>query len=432
MLIALLALPSLTGCTGEASKSVDVPDLLTDVGVDAASQIVKIGALNDESGPAAAIGKPYAMGKRLLADRINAGNSGLLPIGWKVELVERDHAYNAQKAIQAYEDVREEVLFIGTSFGTPNTLPLRPKLEDDNLVAFPASLSSEMAKHPHTPPLGASYAAEARRAMDFMVDQAGGRDGVKAGIVFQQDDYGKDGLDGLTTAAKQYGVELVAEISVAPGDKDVAAVITELKSKGATHVLLAILPTTTGPVLGTALQLEYTPVWVGATPAWIDAFYNPELLPPAVFASYHQANSLPYWGEDVPGMSDFLKAHEAHGTDVPRDFYVLLSYVQGLAQIEAANRAIDSGDITRMGYFKALTSLRAFDGGGMIRPIDLSSKPYEVSDEVRILKPDLENRSWTVAMPYGTPGVPPRERPGQEAPGDEANAAYPPGEGGGE
>ncbi|MEO0604999.1 MAG: ABC transporter substrate-binding protein, partial [Myxococcota bacterium] len=181
----------------------DAADALkADAGVDVAAKVITVGALNDESGPAAAIGKPYALGKRLLAARVNAGGSGLLPDGWTIQLVERDHGYNPQQSVQAYDEIKEQVLFVGTSFGTPNTLPLRPKLEVDSVLAFPASLSSAMAEHPNTPPLGASYTDEARRAMDFMVSQAESADAVKAGIVYQKDDYGKDGLAGFETAAE--------------------------------------------------------------------------------------------------------------------------------------------------------------------------------------------------------------------------------------
>jgi ABC-type branched-subunit amino acid transport system substrate-binding protein len=73
------------------------PGIKSDKGVDLATKTIKLGVLNDESGPAAAIGKPYALGKRIVAQVVNAGGSGLLPEGWKVELVEKDHGYNPQK-----------------------------------------------------------------------------------------------------------------------------------------------------------------------------------------------------------------------------------------------------------------------------------------------------------------------------------------------
>src|SRR5690349_8506796 len=121
-------------------------------GVDLAAKTISIGILNDESGPGAAIGRPWGTGLRVLAAQINAGGSGLLPEGWSIRLIERDHGYNPQRSVQLFNEIRDEVLFVGTSFGTPNTLPLRPLLERNKMIAFPASLSSKMAEFEYTPP----------------------------------------------------------------------------------------------------------------------------------------------------------------------------------------------------------------------------------------------------------------------------------------
>lgn len=371
-----------------------------DQGVDVAKKVIRVGALNDESGPAAAIGKPYAVGKRLLAKVADE----LLPDGWTMELVERDHGYNPQKAVQAYNEIKGEVLFIATSFGTPNTLPLRDMLTRDKLLAFPASLSSKMAEHRQTPPLGPSYALEAERAMDWVVQSVGDAAKVKAAIVYQQDDYGKDGLAGWKKAAARLGVTVVSEQTIAPGQKDMAAVITGLKNAGATHVMLTTLPSGTGPILGTAAQLKYMPVWIGNTPAWIDAFFVPTVIPPAVFANYHQVYGLPYWGEDVHGMADFLKAWERHGKDLGTpDFYVLVSFIQGMVQVAAARQAIMDGDVTREGFAKALHAMKGWDAGGMIQPVDLTAFPYVTGTRTRVLKPDMEKKSWQVVADYAEP-----------------------------
>lgn len=404
----IVACITLIGCKSSKAPATDAASeassLKADKGVDVSAKVIKIGTLNDESGPAAGIGKPFAVGKRLAAARVNAGNSGLLPEGWKVELVERDHGYNPQKSVQAYNEIKDDVLFFGTSFGTPNTLPLREMLERDGAMAFPASLSSAMAQHQHTPPLAPDYAVEAERAMDYFVQAEGGADGIKAGIVYQKDDYGEDGLKGWKAAAARHGVKIVTEQTVAPGQKDVAAVITGLKDAGATHVMLTVLPSATGPVLGTAAQMKYMPKWAGNTPAWIDAFFSPEVIPSAVFANYVQANGIPYWGEDVPGMKEFLAAWDTYGKDMGKpDFYVLASYIQGLTQLEAARRAIEAGDITRKGYMAQVKSLKDWDVNGMIEPIDLTGDPYVVGTKTRILKPDFQKKSWTEVAPYAAP-----------------------------
>lgn len=382
-----------------------VEGVKTDRGVDAAKKVVKIGILNDESGPAASIGKPYAAGKRLLARRVNAGNSGVLPDGWTIELVEKDHRYNPQQSVQHYNAIKNDVLFIGTSFGTPNTLPLVAMLKRDTMVAFPASLSSEMAKNENTPPLGPSYKVEAMRAMDWVIENAGGADKVKAAIVYQKDDYGKDGLDGWKAAAQKHEVEIVSEQTVAPGQKDVTAVVSALKSAGATHVLLTVLPTGTGPVLGTAAKLDYKPVWVGNTPSWIDAFFSAEVIPHAVFANYHLVTGFTYWGEEVGGMKEFVALWDKHGKDlgVNKDWYVLLSYLQGLTELEALKRAIEARDVTRAGYMKAMRSIEGFTAGGLAQPISLKEVPYVTSTKTRVLEPDFEKGSWTEVAPYADP-----------------------------
>lgn len=382
--------------------------LRSDFGVDVAKKVIRIGTLNDESGPGASISIPYAQGKRILAAQVNAGGSGLLPDGWTVELIEKDHGYNPQKSVQAYKDIKDQVLFFGTSFGTPNTLPLRPLLKRDGTVAFPASLSSEVAEDETTIPIGPSYRIEAMRAVDWIVDSAGGAENVKGCVVHQKDDYGKDGKEGFEKQAQKYGITIATEQSVVPGQKDVTAVVTALEDAGCTHVMLVVLPSATGPIVGTAAQLGFSPVWIGNTPAWIDRFFDPQVIPSQVFANFHWVTGFPFWGEDVPGMDRFLAAWEKYGKEKGGpDFYTLVSYAQGLAQIEAARRAIEAGDITRAGFTKQIRSLSSWNAGGLVQPLDFTQVPYATSKSTRVLKPNFEKRSWEVVADWAAPTIRP-------------------------
>ena len=378
--------------------------LETGKGVDLENKTIHIGALNDESGPAASIGKPFAVGKRLVAKRVNE-EGDLLPEGWSVKLHEEDHGYNPSKSVQAYKKIKDDILFVATSFGTPNTLPLRKFLEKDKVVAFPASLSSKMAEHEFTPPIAPSYKLEAMRAMDFAVEDAGGADAVKAGIVYQKDDYGKDGLAGWEQAAKAHDVEIVSKQTVSAGQKDVTAAVKALKDAGANYVMLTVLPSSAGPVLGTAGQLKYAPKWIGNTPAWIDKFFAEKgPLPAKAFANFHWSTGLPFWGEDVSGMEEFTKAYEQYGKDqYSRDFYILTSYIQGLAQLEILRRCIEDGSLTRENFVKQMHTLDGWNAGGLVQEINLSKVPYVTGTQARILKPKMKEKSWEVAGEYATP-----------------------------
>lgn len=373
-------------------------------GVDPANKKVTIGALNDASGPAATIGRPFAVGKQMLVDAVNAGDLDILPDGWTLELIDKDHAYNPQQSVQHYNAIKDDVLFIATSFGTATTLPLRDMLERDGMVAFPASLSSELAGHRHTPPVGPSYKVEAMRAMDWVVEQADDADEIKAGVVYQQDDYGKDGLEGWKEAAEHHGVEVVSEHPIPPGETDVTAAVKSLQDEGATHVLLTTLPSSTGPVLGTAAQLKYAPVWMANTPAWIDGFFDPQTIPSAVFENFHWVTALTYWGEDVDGMEEFLSVYEKHGKGKSSpDYYLIASYGQGLVALEALRRAIEAGEVTRESYMEALTEIEDYDARALFPPVDLTTFPYRTVDETRVLVPKMEERTWEEVAPHASP-----------------------------
>jgi branched-chain amino acid transport system substrate-binding protein len=388
----------------EAAKP-EVPKIKSDKGVDVSAKLIKIGILNDESGAAAVIGRPFGAGKRILAAQINAGKSGLLPEGWKVELVKRDHGYNPAKSQQGFDAIKNDVLFLGLSFGTTTTLPLTPFLKKDQIVAFPASLSSLMASNTFTPPAGPSYQVEAERAMDWIAQSAKKIKRVKAAIIYQQDDYGKDALKGWTESAKKHGIKVVAKRAIKPGQKDVTAEIKRLKRSRATHIYLAVLPSSTGPVLGTAAAMKFMPKWIGATPSWLDVFFAHPKLPAKVFTNFYWVTGMPFWGEKVPGMDQFMKVFNEHKGDARPDFYLLMSYVQGLFSIEVAKRAIEAGDITRAGYLKALKGVKSWNAGGLVQPIDMSAEPYVVSTKTRVLKPDFAKKTWSVVAGYAQPSV---------------------------
>lgn len=399
-----------TAPAGDLAKTTTVkkaPEFKGSVGVDFEKRIVRIGALNAETGPAAVLGKPWAIGKRVLAAEVNSGKSSLLPQGWKVELVERDHGYNPSKSQQGLAALKDQVLFFATSFGTPPTMPLRPFLKKENIIAFPASLSSQMAEFEHTPPIGSPYSFEARRAMDFAAQNAGGADKVKAGIIYDQTDYGKDGLAGFKEGVKNNGITVVAQRAIKPGQKDFTAEIGALKAAGATHIMLTVLPSATGPILGTAAKMQYMPVWLANTPAWVDAFFAHPKLPPVVFKNFYWMSGLPFWGENVPGMSTFLAAYNEFGKTLYKpDFYLLTSYIQGRVAIEALNRAIKAKDLSRTGYMTALRSIDRFDLGGMIKPISLKAFPYVTATQTRVLHPDFEKNTWQIVAPYANPTQP--------------------------
>jgi ABC-type branched-subunit amino acid transport system substrate-binding protein len=169
-------------------------------------------------------------------------------------------------------------------------------------------------------------------------------------------------------------------------------------------VLLAVLPSSTGPILGTAHQQGFKPVWIGNTPSWIDRFFDPQVLPPVVLANFHVASGMPIWGERRPGMDGFIKAWESYGKEMGEpNWYTLMSYANGLIQLQALRAAIEAGEVTRARFKQELQSLKKADAGGILEPLDLSSVPYVPSIRARVLGLDLANRKFKVLGEYAEP-----------------------------
>jgi ABC-type branched-subunit amino acid transport system substrate-binding protein len=394
-LAPLLALFLLVSCGGDTTET-------GTRGVDIENKVVTVGILNDLSGPAAAIGRPMQLGFEILYQQINAGGSGLLPDGWTVELEVRDHGYNPQQSVQMYNEIRDDVLFLGMSFGTPTTLPLQPMLTRDNMLAVAASLSSRTGRNEFTPVVTPTYRTEAMRAVDWAVEQGG--TSIKLGIVYQQDDYGEDSVEGLELEAEFHGVEIVSRQAIAPGQADFTAVVSGLESAGADYVMLGILPSATGPLLGTAAQLGYTPTWMGNGPAWIDRFFAPDVIPAVVFENFRLVSVAPFWGEESEGMATFLEAYERFGrSEMEPDGYILLGYLFASAGIEAFNRAIEAGDVTPTGVMAGLRRIDDWTINGLTPPISMVDVPYDAGRLTRVSRPIMSEGRWEVLSDFAAP-----------------------------
>jgi hypothetical protein len=80
------------------------------------------------------------------------------------------------------------------------------------------------------------------------------------------------------------------------------------------------------------------------------------------------------------------------------DYYILVGYATGVLEMQVLRRAIESGDLTREGFLRALHGAVGFDTyGATAQAPDYSRVPYQTGRLVRILKPDFDKHSWSIA-----------------------------------
>ncbi len=223
---------------------------------------IRIGQWGPQTGPAAPWGA-VARGSKLLFDVVNE-EGGIN--GRKIKYFIRDDMYNpAQTAAVVKELVERQGIFafvggVGSACG----MAVKDYLAANKIPWVGPSAADQDFIKPLDPYLFAVYPLyrdEANVLTKYIVDKLKMK---KIAILYQNDAYGKDGLEGAKERLATYKMTLVAEIPVEPTEKDLASQILRLKNSGAEAVLLYVNPTAAVIALKTAANVGFKPQWVSA------------------------------------------------------------------------------------------------------------------------------------------------------------------------
>ena len=163
---------------------------------------IKIGNIMPYSGPASAYG---VIGKTEAAyfKKINA-EGGIN--GRKIRFISYDDAYSPPKAVEQARKLVEsdEVLFIFNPLGTPSNSAIQKYMNEKKVpqlfVATGATKWNDPKQFPWTMGWQPSYQSEGRIYAKYILKE---RPTGKIGILYQNDDYGKDYVKGITGRSRR-------------------------------------------------------------------------------------------------------------------------------------------------------------------------------------------------------------------------------------
>jgi len=352
-------------------------EVKTSVGVE--GKVIKLGEITPLTGEVAVIGKPLTRGHEVYFQYVNEVLGGVgqkLPKEerYKVELITVDSQYRPDVQVQQYNAIKDKVLMIAQSLGTPQTKAILGQINEDKILTAAATLASDWPREKYVVATGAPYPAQFVNAAQYLKDK-----GItpKAGLIYQDDDYGLDGLKGLEYAAKQFGFQIVAKATYKTTDTALGAQVTAMRTAGADYVFLTTTPSATGRILGAAAALNYTPQWIGNSPSWIGALVGTAAQPSPLVPYLRQyvwvvTDAQCAWGETkegCEGMKELLDNHQKFGKDQAPDYYFIFGYTQARVVHQILEKAVEQGDLTRAGVVKAFESLKSVNMGGLLNPI---------------------------------------------------------------
>ncbi|MBO6826307.1 MAG: ABC transporter substrate-binding protein [Sneathiella sp.] len=262
---------------------------------------IVLGSHQPLSGPVALWGVPVTNGMRMAVEEINE-KGGIH--GRMLELIVEDTAYQQNKAVQAGDKLlkRDKVFAIVGALGTPMNMVTMPRaLKRGVMNIFPLTAATEMYEPLHKLKFAyfTPYYDQVRAGVKYMVENEGVK---KVGVLYQDDDFGKNVLHGCEDQAKEMGMGEVVATNFKRGSKDFSSQIAKLKSENVDLVCLGTIIGETLGSVGTARKIGYNPKFMVSSAGYVPE--NITLAGGATEGMYGVGQSpIPYYDE----VNDFVK-----------------------------------------------------------------------------------------------------------------------------
>lgn len=339
---------------------------------------IVLGSHQPLSGPVALWGVPVTNGMRMAVEETNA-NGGVN--GRMIELIVEDSAYQQNKAAQAGDKLlkKDKVFALVGALGTPPNMVTMPRaLKMGVMNVFPVTAANEMFLPYHKLKFGGftPYSDQMQAAVKYFVDNKGVK---KIGVLYQDDDFGKNVLHGCEDQAKDMGLTDVVKTNFKRGSKDFSSQVAQLKSEGVELVCLGTIIGETIGSMATAKKIGYDPIFVVSSAGYVPE--NVTLAKGLTEGLYGTGQSpIPYYEDATPEVKAWMDDYKARfGDDA------VLQSIAGYDAMHVFIMALEKAgpDLTAEKVAEAIESIQDYQNifGGA---------PYSFSAEDH-LGPDARN-----------------------------------------
>jgi len=325
----------------------------------ASDKEILVGNINPYSGPASAYG---AIGKAIGAyfDMVNA-EGGVN--GRKIKYITLDDGYNPARTVEQTRKLveQEEVLLVFAPLGTPPNSAIHKYMNDRKVphlfVATGATKWGDPKNFPWTMGWQPNYQSESKIFAAHILES---KPNAKIGIIYQNDDYGKDYLkgfeDGLGDKAKSM---IVSKLTYEVTDPTVDSQMVSLKASGADTFFNITTPKFAAQAIKKAAEIGWKPVhYLNSVSASVGSVLLPAGLDNSVgifTASYLKDPTDPQWqkGKEWDDWLAWMKKYMPSG-DL-KDVNIVYGYTAAQGMVQVLKQAGDN--LTRDNIMKQAANL---------------------------------------------------------------------------
>jgi branched-chain amino acid transport system substrate-binding protein len=341
---------------------------------------IKVGNIMPYSGPLSAyalIGRTEAAYFRKLNDEGGIN-------GRKINFVSYDDAFSPPKTVEQARKLVEsdEVLLIFQSLGTPTNNAIQKYMDQKKVpqlfVATGATKFGDPKNFPYTMGWAPTYQTEGRIYARYILQNL---PQGRIGILYQNDDSGRDYLKGLKDGLGEEAVKrmIVAELPYDPTDPTVDSQVVSLKTLGANIFFDEASPKFAAQAIRKAAEIGWKPVLLLASVSnSVGSVLKPAGLDNSkgvLSTSYLKDPTDPAWKDD-PAIREWAAFMDKYLPDGDKtSTFSVYGYAAAQTVVQVLKQC--GGELTRENVMRQAANLRDFEIGVLLPGIKINTSPTD-------------------------------------------------------
>ena len=356
---------------------------------------IKIGNIMPYSGPASAYG---VIGKTEEAyfKKINA-EGGIN--GRKINFITYDDGYSPPKTVEQARKLVEsdEVLLVFNPLGTPPNSAIQKYMNSKKVpqlfVATGATKWNDPKEFPWTMGWQPNYQSETQIYAKYILKNY---PNAKIGVLYQNDDYGKDYLKGLKDGLGDKTSMIVLEESYEVSEPTIDSHIVKLKSTGADVFINITTPKFAAQAIKKNAEIGWKPVhFLNNVSASIGSVIKPagfENAQDIISSQYLKDPTDAQWKDDA-GMKAWNEFLDKYYPEANRaDASVIFGYTVAQGLVQVLKQCGD--DLTRENVMKQAASLKDLELGGLLPGIKVNTSATDFAPISQLQLMKFKGETW--------------------------------------
>ena len=384
----LTAVAALLAAAGATAMAADTP------GVTATE--IKIGNIMPYSGPASAYG---VIGKSETAFWNMVNEHGGVA-GHKINFITVDDGYNPAKAVEQARKLveQDEVAFLFNTLGTPSNTAIQKYLNQKKVpqlfVASGADKWGEYKDFPWTIGWQPSYRIEAAIYARYLLKT---KPDAKVGILYQNDDFGKDYVIGMKEVlGDKYNKMVVKELSYEATDPTIDTQIITLQGSGADTLLTAATPKFAAQSIRKVYDMGWKPLhFVSVVSTSVAAVIQPagaEKSIGVLSAAYLKDPVDPRFKDD-PWMNEWRAFMKKYLPDADMaDGNYAYAYGVSMTMLQALKQC--NGDFSRENIMKQVANIKDLEVPTLLPGIKVHTSPTSFHPITQMQLQKWDGSTW--------------------------------------